>query len=140
MGLEIHRAVVGRGGFGVRLGHLDCPRAGASWRGEEDFALGLCGATGGLGLFQIREFFRGKFAGGFDGGGVGTGVDDAEYSAAGGGEFLHFSGDQLSGVGLQWVGGGGAEFFADGGVSGIFSASGGGADHSGAFVFAAAQK
>ena len=102
--------------------------------------MGMRGATGGAGVFQIREFFFGELAERSFGGGVGTGVDDTEHHLAGRGEFLHLSGDQLSGFRLQRIGACGAEFFADGGLFGIFPAFGGRADYSGAFVFAAVEK
>ena len=102
--------------------------------------MGMRGATGGAGVFQVCEFFFGEFAERSFGGGLGAGVDDTEHHLAGGGEFLHFPSDQLSGFYLQRIGACGAEFFAGGGLFGIFSAFGGGADYSGAFVFAAVEK
>ena len=100
VGLEVHGVVAGGGGVGLGLGDLDCEGEGGGRKLAGGFAVGVCGSTGGVGVFQVCEFFRGEFEGGAGGGGLGTGVDDAEYPFAGRGEFLHFSGDQLSGLGL----------------------------------------
>jgi hypothetical protein len=140
VGLAIYGAFAGSGGAGLWLGNWNCANCGAGWEDSESDAVGMCGATGGVGVFQVCEFLFGEFEERSFSGGVGTGVDDAEHYLAGGGEFLHFPGDQLSGFCLQWIGACGAEFFADGGLFGIFSAFGGGADYSGAFVFAAVEK
>ena len=99
VGLAIHRVVVGCGGACLGLGDLDLEGEGCGRQLAGGFVVGVWCAVGSIGVFQVCEFFRGEFEGGAGGGGLGTGVDDAEYPFAGGGEFLYFSGDQLPGLG-----------------------------------------
>ena len=99
VGLAIHRVVVGCGGACLGLGDLDLEGEGCGRQLAGGFVVGVWCAVGSIGVFQVCEFFRGEFEGGAGGGGLGTGVDDAEYPFAGGGEFLYFSGDKLLGLG-----------------------------------------
>ena len=90
VGLAVYWAAVGGGCDGLVFWDWDCKGKSAWWELACGFAVGVCGAVGGAGLFQICEFFCGEFEDGLGLCGMRTWVDDAEYPLAGMGKFLHF--------------------------------------------------